>query len=49
MQVLAAGGLTPAEAIEYVAKLDGVELIVFGASTRSHIKETKELIDKFFP
>ena len=45
MQVLAAGGVRPAEAIEYVAKLDGVQSIVFGASTPSHIRETKNLID----
>jgi len=47
MQVLAAGGVQPAEAIEYVARLDGVQSIVFGASTPSHIKETKELIDQY--
>lgn len=47
MQVLAAGGVRPVEAIEYVAKLDGVHSIVFGASTPSHIKETKELIDQY--
>ena len=47
MQVLAAGGVRPAEAIEYVAKLEGVESIVFGASTPGHIRETKELIDKY--
>jgi hypothetical protein len=44
MQVLAAGGLRPREAIEYVAKLEGVESIVFGASTPGHIEETRELI-----
>ena len=47
MQVLAAGGVRPAEAIEYVAKLEGVQSIVFGASTPGHIKETKELIDQY--
>ena len=47
MQVLAAGGVRPTEAIEYVANLEGVDSIVFGASTPGHIKETKELIDKY--
>ena len=47
MQVLAAGGVRPTEAIEYVANLGGVDSIVFGASTPGHIKETKELIDKY--
>lgn len=47
MQVLAAGGVGPTEAIEYVANLEGIESIVFGASTPGHIKETKELIDKY--
>lgn len=47
MQVLAAGGVRPTEAIEYVAKLDGVKSIVFGASTPSHIQETKRLIEQY--
>jgi hypothetical protein len=47
MQVLAAGGVRPHDAIEYVAKLEGVQSIVFGASTPEHIKETKELIEQY--
>jgi len=47
MQVLAAGAIPPAEAIEYVCKLDGVKAILFGASTKAHIQQTKELIEKF--
>lgn len=47
MQVLAAGGVRPGDAIEYVAKLEGVQSIVFGASTPAHIKETKELIEQY--
>jgi hypothetical protein len=47
MQVLAAGGVRPREAIEYVAKLEGVQSIVFGASTPSHIIETKDLIEQY--
>jgi hypothetical protein len=46
MQVLAAGALKPKEAIEYVSKLPNIESILFGASSKSHIKETKTLIDE---
>lgn len=46
MQVLAAGAIPPAEAMEYVCEQKGIESILFGASTKSHIKQTKELIDR---
>jgi len=45
MQVFAAGALPPKEALEYVCKLDGVESILFGASSRGNIKQSKGLID----
>ncbi|MGA9407774.1 MAG: hypothetical protein WBW71_11645 [Bacteroidota bacterium] len=45
MQVLAAGAIPPREALEYVSRLRGVTSILFGASTLSHIRETKELIE----
>jgi aryl-alcohol dehydrogenase-like predicted oxidoreductase len=45
MQVLAAGAIPPREALEYVSRLQGVTSILFGASTLSHIRETKELIE----
>ena len=44
MQTLAAGAIRPTEAMQYVSSLDGVDSILFGASTKSHIKETYELI-----
>jgi hypothetical protein len=47
MQVLAAGALPPKEAFEYVSTLDGVESILFGASSRANIKQSKGLIDSF--
>ena len=47
MQVLAAGALNPEEAIEYVGKFPQIESVLFGASTRSHIKHTKDLINKY--
>lgn len=46
MQVLAAGAIPPAEALEYVCKQEGIEAILFGASTKVHIRQTKELIEK---
>jgi hypothetical protein len=47
MQVLAAGALKPEEAIEYVCRFPKIESILFGASSRNHIQQTKELIDKY--
>lgn len=45
MQVLAAGAVRPKEAIEYVCGQKGVESILFGASTKDHIRQTVELIN----
>jgi hypothetical protein len=47
MQVLAAGALRPSEAIEYLGKFPRIESVLFGASSKSHIVETKELITKY--
>lgn len=46
MQVLAAGALRPKEAIEYLSRFPKIESILFGASSKSHIQETKEIIEK---
>lgn len=45
MQVLAAGALSPKEAINYINEQPNIESVLFGASTISHIKQTKELIE----
>lgn len=45
MQVLAAGALRPKEAIDYLGQFSKIEAVLFGASSRSHIQETKELIE----
>ncbi|MDN3686561.1 hypothetical protein [Cyclobacterium jeungdonense] len=45
MQVLAAGAIPPKEAFEYVCSLDGVESILFGASSRANIRQSKSIID----
>lgn len=47
MQVLAAGALQPREAIEYLGKFQRIESVLFGASSKSHIQETKTLIDRY--
>ena len=45
MQVLAAGALRPKEAIEYLGKFPKIESVLYGASSRAHIEETKNLIE----
>ena len=47
MQVFAAGTIPPKEALNYVCELEGVESILFGASSQANIKNSKELIDIF--
>lgn len=47
MQVLAAGALRPKEAIEYLGKFPKIESVLFGASSKGHIKETKEFIEHY--
>jgi hypothetical protein len=49
MQVLAAGALGPKEAIEYLGKFPKIESVLFGASSKSHIRETQELIKFYLP
>lgn len=47
MQVLAAGALRPNDAIRYIGKFPKIESVLFGASTKAHIKETKVLVEKY--
>jgi len=46
MSVFASGALSAREALEYVCCLRGVESIVFGASSRANIRQTKQLIEE---
>jgi hypothetical protein len=46
MSVFASGAIPPAEAIEWVCSLSGVQSIVFGASSAANIRQTKELIEQ---
>ncbi len=48
MQCLAAGALKPDEAMEYVTRFPKIESVLFGASSKAHIEQTKELIEKGF-
>ena len=46
MSVLASGAIAPQVAIDYVCKQPKIEAIVFGASSRGNIRQTKTLIDE---
>ncbi len=47
MQVLAAGAIRPKEAIEYLGQFPKIESVLFGASSRGNIEETKKLIEHY--
>jgi len=49
MSVFASGALPPQEALEYVCRFPNIESIVFGASSRRNIAQTKQLIDRLSP
>ncbi len=48
MSVYASGAIPPAEAIEWVAQLPNLKSIVFGASSRSNIESTVELVGRYW-
>jgi len=47
MSILASGAVNPKAAVEYVCSQPTIKAVVFGASSRQHIFETKELIERF--
>lgn len=47
MSILASGAIAPKEAIEYVASQENIRSIVFGASSKAHIRETKDMICQY--
>ena len=49
MSVFASGAIPPEEAIEWVCRQPNIESIVFGASSRGNIRNTKELVDRYSP
>lgn len=44
MQVLAAGAIRPEDAFEYVCQQQNIESILFGASSKEHIRHSRDLI-----
>ena len=46
MSVLASGAISPREAIAYVCDQKRIESIVFGASGKANIRQTKLLIEE---
>jgi hypothetical protein len=49
MSVFASGALAPQEALEYVCRFPNIKSILFGASSRRNIAQTKQLIDRLSP
>ena len=49
MSVFASGAIRPEEAIEWICRQPNIESIVFGASSRGNIRNTKELVDRYWP
>ena len=49
MSVFASGALPPQEALDYVCQFPQIESIVFGASSRRNIAQTKQMIDRMTP
>ena len=47
MSILASGAVKPEEAVEYVCRQQAIQSVVFGASSKQHIIETKELIESY--
>lgn len=48
MSVFASGAIPPKEAIEWICQQPNIEAIVFGASSRGNIRNTKELVDRYW-
>ena len=48
MSIFASGAIPPQEAIAWICSQPNIESIVFGASSRSHIRSTKQLVDKYW-
>jgi hypothetical protein len=48
MSILASGAVSPDEAVDFVCRKLNIQSIVFGASKKQHILETKQLIENYF-
>lgn len=49
MSVFASGAIPPKEAIEWICQQPNIESIVFGASSKGNIRNTRELVDRYWP
>ena len=47
MSILASGAIKPEEAVKYVCEQKSIKSIVFGASSKNHIVDTKNLIERY--
>ncbi len=47
MSIFASGAISPQEAIEYVGGLKGLHSVVFGASSKNNIAQSKQLLDRY--
>jgi hypothetical protein len=48
MSVLASGAISPTEALAWVCSQPNIQSIVFGASSKSNIRSTKQLVDSYW-
>lgn len=48
MSIFASGAIPPQDAITWICSQPNIESIVFGASSRSNIRSTKQLVDKYW-
>lgn len=46
MSILASGAVSPQEAVDYVVGQGNIRAVVFGASSRGHIVQTKEMLEQ---
>ena len=49
MSVFASGAIPAEEAIAWLSDLPNIEAVVFGASSPPNIRNTQELVDRYFP
>ncbi len=47
MSVFASGAIPPREALEWIYEQPNIHSVVFGASSRANIRNTRELVDEF--
>jgi hypothetical protein len=47
MSILASGAISPDQAVKYVCEMKNIKSIVFGASSKANILQTKQLIEKY--